>query len=105
MLQAGNMERTIDRSQVRTNRMLATSLMPSGLVDACSPSDLDDLLAYLKVWRAGRWERWQWQVESGFRDWRFHTSRPKKALMGVGLLGVVSVLLWGGWKWVKRRTA
>ena len=105
LLQAGNIERTIERSQMRTNRMLMTSLMPTGLVDSCSPSDLDDLLAYLKIRRAGRWERWQWQAESGFRDWRFYTSRPKKALIGAGVIAVVLGLILGVWKWVKRRMA
>ena len=103
LLQAGNMERTIARSQVRTNRMLLTSLMPTGLLASCSPSDVDDLLAYLKVRRAGRMERWQRQAEDRFRYWRFNTSKPKKAMIAAGVLGVVSVLLWGGWKWVKRR--
>jgi putative heme-binding domain-containing protein len=105
LLQAGNVERTIDRSQVRTNRMLMTSLMPTGLLDSCRPSDIDDLLAYLKVRRGGRWERWQWQAESGFRNWRFHTSRPMKALTGLAVLAVGVVLILGVWKFVKRRRA
>lgn len=92
MLQAGNLERSIPRSQVRTNRMLMTSLMPTGLVDACPPEDLDDLLAYLKVRRAGRWERWQRQAEDRFRYWRASSSRVEKLLAGaVGLAVLVGM--------------
>ena len=105
LLQAGNVERTISRAEVRTNRMLLTSLMPTGLVDACTESDLNDLLAYLKVRRAGRWERWQWQAESGFRNWRFGTSRRVKALLLAGVVGVAFLLVWTVWKRVQRRMA
>lgn len=80
VLQSGNTERILARSQMTTNRMLMTSLMPSGLLDSCSPSDVDDLLCYLKVRRAGAWSRWQLEVEDGFRNWRFSTSRKNKVL-------------------------
>jgi putative heme-binding domain-containing protein len=105
LLQAGNVERTIARAEVRTNRMLMTSLMPTGLLNGCSSSDLDDLLAYLKVRRAGPLERWQRQAEDRFRYWRFATSRPKKALMGAGVLVVFLGMVFGVWRLVKRRVS
>jgi putative heme-binding domain-containing protein len=105
MLQAGNLERTIARTQVRTNRLLQTSLMPAGLIDPCSPADLDDLLAYLKVRRAVGWERWKAQAEVGFREWRSHSSRGQKALTGVGVLAVPVALVAGLWFLVRRRRA
>jgi putative heme-binding domain-containing protein len=100
VLQSGNMERSILRSQILTNRMLMTSLMPVGLLDSCSASDVDDLLCYLKVRRAGVWERWQRNAEDRFRNWRFYTSRRDKLLtlaaltFGVILLtGIAGMLI------------
>lgn len=103
MLQAGNMERMIPRSQVRTNRMLTTSLMPTGLVDACSPADLDDLLAYLKVRRAGRWERWQRQTEDRFRIWRAYSSRGEKLAAGAVVLAALLGMAGGIRALIRRR--
>ena len=97
ILQASNAERSIPRSLILTNRMLTTSLMPSGLLDSCSPSDVDDLLSYLKVRRAGVWERWRQQAEDRFRLWRFYTSRRDKmlTLAALGAGGMILVLLAG----------
>lgn len=80
ILQSGNTERILARSQIITNRMLMASLMPTGLLDSCSPADIDDLLCYLRVRRAGRWERWVQEAEDRFRNWRFYTSRQNKVL-------------------------
>jgi putative heme-binding domain-containing protein len=97
LLQSGTVERSIARSQILTNRMLMTSLMPSGLLDSCSASDVDDLLCYLKVRRAGLWERWQRNAEDRFRNWRFYTSRRNKLLVvGALALGVILPTLIAG---------
>jgi putative heme-binding domain-containing protein len=99
VLQSGAVERSLARSQILTNRMLMTSLMPVGLLDSCSPSDVDDLLCYLKVRRAGAWERWRRNAEDRFRNWRFYTSRRDKLLtlaalaFGVVLLTLIAGLL------------
>lgn len=104
VLQSGNVERTMARAQVRTNRMLMTSLMPTGLLDSCRPSDVDDLLAYLKVRRAGRMERWQRQAEDRFRYWRFGTGRTMKLLTGGGVIAAFLGLILGLRWLIKRRT-
>lgn len=105
LLQAGNLERTIPRSEVRTNRVLMTSLMPTGLLDGCSPTDLDDLLAYLKVRRAGRWERWRRDAEDRFRYWRFGASRREKLLTGAALLAALVGVACGIRSWIRRHKA
>jgi len=72
-------------------------------VDACTPAELDDLLAYLKVRRAGRWERWQRQAEDGFRRWRAYSSRGEKLMAGSVLLGLLLGVVGGIRALVRRR--
>lgn len=88
MIQAGNAPRVIPRSTIATNFALATSLMPEGLLNASSPVDIEDLLAYLGVRRPTRWQQAQADATRGFREWRAGTSRAGKLAAGAGLLAV-----------------
>lgn len=97
MLQAGNVEMPIARSEILTNRMSMTSLMPVGLLDSCSPGDIDDLLCYLKVRRAGAWERWQRSAGDRFRNWRFYTSRREKMVtLAAVAIGTMLLIFFAG---------
>lgn len=99
MLQAGSAERVIPQSQVLTNRMLGMSLMPIGLLDSCSATDVDDLLAYLQVRRPVGWERWRGQAVVTYRTWRARLSRGQKIALGLVLFLGAAML----GRWIRRR--
>ncbi len=89
MIQAGNSRRVIPRGTIVTNRTLALSLMPEGLINGCSAQDVTDLLAYLGVRRPTRLQTLRAESKEGFRKWRLYSGRGEKAAVAGGVAAVL----------------
>ncbi|PHQ36050.1 DUF7133 domain-containing protein [Rhodopirellula bahusiensis] len=51
LLEAGNQQRRVSRDDIETFRAVDASLMPSGMEQTLSVTQMSDLIAYLKRWR------------------------------------------------------
>lgn len=100
LLQAGEQVVKLDRSRIVTNRLMQTSLMPSGLLNGLSREDVDNLLCYLKVRRPPAMERWQQAAIDRFRYWRFQPRATKVTQLGIA----TAALVLAGWasSWLVR---
>ena len=100
----GNLQITLQRSNLVSHLSLTNSMMPEGLLDRLEPQDRRDLLAFLGVRdsRPHGLNAVMWELEQAARRVLFLFGVPPKvALAGCGLAVLIGTTVWG----IRRRRA